>query len=153
MGKRKNRAPGIVPRFLKQAVTVGAIPALAAACHQPQKTQPPVVAYYAPLPPPGKDAQQVVQPAGVAAYTPDRGPAVVAAYHPSPPVLRPDAAVDARPADAPPAKRSKAGPKTGPQIEPPVVAAYQKDLEPAVVAAYVPRDDEKPAPVKPAKKR
>lgn len=87
-----------------------------------------MVAYYAPPPAPGKDAPEAMQPV-VAAYTPDRGPAVVAAYHPSPPVLRPDAAVDARPVDAPPAKRSKADRKAPPppdlRIEPPVVAAYQ----------------------------
>lgn len=68
--KRKTKgAPAIVPRFLKTAVTIGSIPALAAACAKPIQRQPPVVAYFAPPPPPVV-AALVAPPAVVAAYIP-----------------------------------------------------------------------------------
>lgn len=121
--RKRKGAPAIVPRFLKTAVTVGAIPALAAGCDKPRHTQP-VVAYFA-APPPKRDADatqpQIPPPPAVALYL-------------APPPVAPDAGTD-----APAATR---------QPPPPVVAA----LVPAVVAAYVPRDPQpvkKPKPKQP----
>jgi hypothetical protein len=111
-GKRK-AAPGIVPRFLKGAVTIGAIPAIAAACGQSHPRMQPVVAYMASPPAPPDEAS--VQP----------NPPVVAAYQqPAPPPAPPiDAGVDAAP-------KTKA--KTTNKVE-------QKRPPPPVVAAMMPR--------------
>jgi hypothetical protein len=94
-GKRK-ATPGIVPRFLKGAVTIGAIPAIAAACQQSHPKMQPVVAYMASPPERPEDATVMPNPPVVAAYQqPD-----------SPPVAPPiDAGVDAAP------KRRKSKPK------------------------------------------
>jgi hypothetical protein len=122
-GKRK-AAPAIVPRFLKNAVTIGAIPALAAACEKPRQVQP-VVAYFAP--PSQEDANGTRRPP----------PPVVAAYQVQPVVaayVRDAAAVQlSSDAAVPPAVDAARPP-------PPVVAAMMPDPGPAVVAAYVPRD-------------
>ena len=147
-GKRK-AVPAIVPRFLKGAVTVGVIPMLAGGCEKPRRVQPPVVAYFAPpedamRPPPPVVAAYQVQPV-VAAFALDAAlvqPPVDAATV-QPPV---DAAAGKRPVDAVVAKRpvDAAVVKRPP---PPVVAAMiRPDLDPvgpAVVAAYVPRDQPK----------
>src|SRR5436305_9684147 len=102
MAKRRTRkAPQIVPRFLKSAVTVGVIPALVG-CEKPQHTQP-VVAHYAQ--PPGSGAERPPPPV-VAAYQQQVAPpadadqrpqAPVVAYYapPPPPTRRIDAGVDA----------------------------------------------------------
>jgi hypothetical protein len=132
-GKRK-AAPAIVPRFLKNAVTVGAIPALAASCGSPHRVQP-VVAYFAP-PSPGdaNDGTNRPPPPVVAAYQPP----VVAAYA-NDSVVAPPPPDAAPPADA--AKRAKsAADASVPLPPPPVVAAMIPNPGPAVVAAYVPRD-------------
>ena len=139
-GKRK-AAPGIVPRFLKGAVTIGAIPALVGACDKPRRVQP-VVAYFAPPSP--DDANEALRPPPppvVAAYQRDVQP-VVAAYAVDA-ALAPRPA-DAAPADAPadaPAKKAKTskGHRVVPPPPPPVVAAMVAP-GPAVVAAYVPRE-------------
>jgi hypothetical protein len=117
-GKRK-AVPAIVPRFLKGAVTLGVIPALAGGCEKPRPVQP-VVAYFAPPAP--QDAMR---------------PPVVAAYQPAPPV---DAGVDA------PKKAPVDAPAAPPPPPPPVVAAMVPP--PAVVAAYVPRGSAAPKPPK-----
>lgn len=125
-GKRK-AVPAIVPRFLKGAVTMGVIPMLAGGCDKPRHVQPPVVAYFAPpedamRPPPPVVAAYQVQP-------------VVAAY-------AADAAIARPPADAAAAKPVDAVVFQPPP--PPVVAAMMPpDIGPAVVAAYVPRDQSK----------
>src|SRR6184192_118865 len=98
MSARKNRTPkrlpSIVPRFIKSAVTIGAIPALVG-CDKgrPDQRVQPVVAHYV-----------YKSPAVVAAYTPDAPleeitPVVVAAMvNPVPQPPRPrDAGVDAAP--------------------------------------------------------
>src|SRR5258706_11069026 len=144
--KRASRLPAIVPRFLKTAVTIGAIPALVGCEKGHQTRMQPVVAQY-------------VEPAPVvAAYTPDAAPPtpiqppVVAAVVLQPPVVaammphplqKPpaDAGVDA----APPKKPTKnvkppprppdlgvaamfAPPNLGDQLPPPpVVAAMLPD--------------------------
>ena len=121
--RRKRKAvPAIVPRFLKGAVTLGVIPALAGGCEKPRPVQP-VVAYFAPPAP--QDAAR---------------PPVVAAYQPAPPV---DAAVDAP-------KKARVDAPAPPPPPPPVVAAMvpQPAVGPAVVAAYVPRGSAAPAPAK-----
>src|SRR5689334_5403462 len=87
--KRGKRLPAIVPRFLKGAVTIGAIPALVGACSTPKRPQPVVAAY-------GGALQPVV-----AYYAADAGvqprpplPPVVAMYTPPVvPVVPADAAV------------------------------------------------------------
>jgi hypothetical protein len=125
MAKRgKRKPPQIVPKFLKNAVVVGAIPALVG-CTKPPRQQPVVANYTQPQP-------------VVAAYQPP--PPVVAAYvEDSAPARAVDAGVDA------PAAKKKVDPKKPP---PPVVAMMIKgngadlDVQPAVVAAYVPRDPE-----------
>ena len=144
-GKRK-AAPGIVPRFLKGGVTIGAIPALVGACDKPRRVQP-VVAYFAPPSP--DDANEALRPPPpvVAAYQRDVQP-VVAAYAVDAALAPPPA--DAAPADAPtdaPAKKAKtskghrvAPPPPPPPPPPPVVAAMVAPPGPAVVAAYVPRE-------------
>lgn len=134
--RKKTGAPAIVPRFLKGAVTIGAIPMVAAACARPTRPPPPVVAYMAPpepqdaaegptRPPPPVVAAYKVQPV-VAAYAMDAGPV-------QPPV----------PVDAPPATKTKTK-KARPDAAlppPPVVAALvAPPPPPAVVAAYVPRE-------------
>jgi hypothetical protein len=164
--RRKKGAPQIVPRFLKAAVTIGAIPALAAGCAKSARRQPPVVAYFAPPSPADATTPNVVQPVVaayqneiqpvVAAYALDAGPvqppdagppirpAVVAAYaHHGPAPVAVDAGVDA----APSTKKKPPRPvDAGPRIPPPVVAALVGpppfNPPPAVVAAYVPRDPE-----------
>jgi hypothetical protein len=105
-----------VPRFLKTAATVGAIPACALvgmACGPSAHRVQPVVAYYVPP----------KEPVSADAGTPVRPPpAVVAAYVPR------DAAVPVAP--APPDASA------GARVAPP----------PPVVAAYVPRDPDPVAP-------
>jgi hypothetical protein len=141
-GKRK-AAPGIVPRFLKGAVTIGAIPALVGACDKPRRVQP-VVAYFAPPPP--ADANEALRPPPppvVAAYQRDVQP-VVAAYAVDA-ALAPPPADAAQPTDAAvdaPAKKAKTskGHRVPPPPPPPVVAAMVAPPGPAVVAAYVPRE-------------
>ncbi|HET9987935.1 MAG TPA: hypothetical protein VFQ65_05430 [Kofleriaceae bacterium] len=112
-GKRK-AAPAIVPRFLKGAVTIGAIPAIAAACGPSQRQVQPVVAYMAAPAATADDA------ASVAPNPPP--PPVVAAYQPAadaqPVSLPVDAGVDAPPKKA---KTTKLNPPPPPP--PPVVAA------------------------------
>ena len=117
-GKRK-AVPAIVPRFLKGAVTIGVIPALAGGCEKPRHVQPPVVAYFAPPAP--EDAMRPHPPV-VAAYQRNVQP-VVAAY-----------AVDA-----------------APQAPPPVAAAMPPLPPPPVVAAMVPRPVQPPAKKQPKK--
>jgi hypothetical protein len=101
--KRGNRkaAPAIVPRFLKGAVTIGAIPAIAAACGQSHRQVQPVVAYMA-TPAAAPDEASVTPnppppPPVVAAYQQREVPPVVAAYAvDAQPVAPPiDAGVDA----------------------------------------------------------
>jgi len=154
MGKRKKKgAPAIVPRFLKSAVTIGAIPALAVACAKPVKPPPPVVAYMAPpepmdamRPPPpvvaayALDAQPPIQPV-VAAYASDAGPvqpnippAVVAAYVGNKIPVAVDAGVDAAPA------KKKKAPRPDAALPPPPVVAAMVRPPPPVVAAMMPRD-------------
>jgi hypothetical protein len=117
-GKRK-AVPAIVPRFLKSAVTIGVIPAIA--CGPSHPRMQPVVAYMA-TPAPGPDEASVTpnlpNPPVVAAYQqPPPPPPVVAAFavdaHPVAPPI--DAGVD-----APKKKATKVDPKRPP---PPVVAA------------------------------
>jgi hypothetical protein len=146
--RKKKGAPAIVPRFLKGAVTIGAIPALAAGCGTPVRRQPPVVAYFAPpapedasegptrLPPPVVAAYQT-QPV-VAAYATDAGAA-------PPPV---DAAVDAPRA---PTSRKKARPDAALPPPPVVAALVAPPPPPTVVAAYLPRETV-PVPRKQPKK-
>jgi len=125
-GKRKP-APAIVPRFLKGAVTIGVIPAIAA-CSKPQRMQP-VVAYMA-APAPAQEAGVTPNPPVVAAYQPPAPPPVVAAMAiDAQPVAPPiDAGVDA------PVKKAKqkTEKKSDKQQRPP----------PPVVAAMMPRDDQ-----------
>ena len=116
-GKRK-AAPAIVPRFLKGAVTVGAIPALVAACGPSQRRTQPVVAYMA-TPAAPDEASVTPNPPVVAAYQP--APVVAAYAMDAQPVAPPlDAGVDA------PTKKTK---KVNPPPPPP-----------PVVAAMMPRD-------------
>jgi hypothetical protein len=135
--RKKKGAPAIVPRFLKGAVTIGAIPALAAGCGKPMHQQPPVVAYFAPPPPddavegptrpPPVVAAYQVQPV-VAAYATDAGPV-------APPVPT-DAAVDAPSAT----KTKKRATRPDAALPPPPVVAAMVAPPPTVVAAYVPRE-------------
>jgi hypothetical protein len=145
--RKKKGAPAIVPRFLKGAVTIGAIPALAAGCGTPMHRQPPVVAYFAPpapedasegptRPPPPVVAAYQVQPV-VAAYATDARPVA-----PSVPV---DAAVDAPPST----KTKKKAMRPDAALPPPPVVAALVAPPPPVVAAYVPREV---TPVKSPKK-
>ena len=154
MSAKKNRSPkrmpAIVPRFLKNAVTIGAIPALVG-CDKgrPEQHVQPVVAQYIDKTPPV-----------VAAYAPDapvRGPiddivpAVVAAMVspvPRPPQPR-DAGVDAAP--------HKKKVKPPPPPPPPVVAALVGPPPvfkppPAVVAAMLPDQNVIAPPKKQTKK-
>jgi len=125
-GKRKP-APAIVPRFLKDAVTIGVIPAIAA-CSKPQRVQP-VVAYMA-APAPAQEAGVTPNPPVVAAYQPPPAP-------PPPPVVA-AMAIDAQPiappidagVDAPKKAKQKTEKKSDKQQRPP----------PPVVAAMLPRD-------------
>ena len=121
-GKPK-RLPAIVPRFIKNAVAIGTIPALASTgCHpRPHpvvatyQRNAPVVAYYAPPAP--IDAGPPVQPV-VAMMMPP----VVAAVMPQPAPPPADAGVDAAPpAKTKPAKPPKATkpPKAAKQPPPP----------------------------------
>ncbi|MBV8761586.1 MAG: hypothetical protein JO257_30100 [Deltaproteobacteria bacterium] len=149
-GKRK-AAPAIVPRFLKNAVTIGVIPALAGACEKPHRVQP-VVAYMAP-PSPRDASEPMPPPPVVAAYQPP----VVAAYaRDATPIAPPiDAAVpadaSAKTTDAA-TKKAKATPDAAAtRVPAPVVAMMVPNPGPAVVAAYVPRDPVKPPPKKPTK--
>ena len=104
-GKRK-AVPAIVPRFLKNAVTIGTIPVLAASCGPSHKQIQPVVAYMGPdertrepmpapdagvdaatvqqRPPPPVVAMMVTPPQPVVAMmvTPPPPPPVVAAMVP-----------------------------------------------------------------------
>jgi len=124
-GKRKP-APAIVPRFLKGAVTIGAIPAIAAACGNSQSRMQPVVAYMAAPPARSDDASTTPDP-------PPPPPPVVAAFQrEAEPVAPPiDAGVDAAPAKkAKPDKTTTDKPKTDKLKRPP----------PPVVAALIPRD-------------
>jgi len=141
-GKRK-AVPAIVPRFLKGAVTMGVIPMLAGGCEKPKRVQPPVVAYFAPP----EDAIRP-QPPVVAAY---QLQPVVAAFAVDAAIVQPpaDATPVKPPADAAAAKRpvDAAAVRRPP---PPVVAAMiRPDFDPtgpvgpAVVAAYMPRDQPK----------
>jgi hypothetical protein len=114
-GKRK-AAPGIVPRFLKGAVTIGAIPAIAAACGQSHPRMQPVVAYMASPPAPPDEASVQPNPPVVAAYQQPEVQPVVAAY-----------AIDAG-VDAAPKKKGK----TTTKVE-------QKRPPPPVVAAMMPK--------------
>lgn len=143
--KRPKRLPAIVPRFLKGAVTIGAIPTLLGACdkrHRPAVVaaySQPVVAAYVPQPdqPPVAGDAAVDAPAVVAPPPP-----VVAAYvrHEAPPRPVPtDAGVDAP--RAPKKQKAAIVVPPPPPPPPPVVAAYVRP-PPPVVAAYVPR----PAP-------
>jgi hypothetical protein len=120
-GKRK-AAPAIVPRFLKSAVTIGAIPAIVAACGQSHRVQP-VVAYMA-APAAAPDEASVApnpppNPPVVAAYQQRELQPVVAAYAAdAQPVAPPiDAGVDA------PKKKAKTTKVNPPPPPPPVVAA------------------------------
>ena len=120
---KRKPAPAIVPRFLKGAVTIGVIPAIAA-CSKPQRMQP-VVAYMA-APAPAQEAGVTPNPPVVAAYQPPPPPPVVAAMTP-PPVAPPppapviDAGVDAAPAKKAKSDKTKADKTKRPP--PPVVAA------------------------------
>jgi hypothetical protein len=134
-GKRKP-APGIVPRFLKGAVTIGAIPALVGACEKPHQVQP-VVAYFAPPSPQDASVTRPPPPV-VAAYQRDIQP-VVAAYAVDA-ALAPPPPIDAAPPVDAPAKKAKKGDRVPPPPPPPVVAAMVRGPGPAVVAAYVPRE-------------
>lgn len=157
-GKRK-AVPAIVPRFLKGAVTMGVIPMLAGGCEKPRRVQPPVVAYMAPpedamRPQPPVVAAYKVQPV-VAAYAVDaaivRPPGDSALVTPSDAAaLKPtDAAVSKRPADAAVARRPVDAAALRPPPPPVVAAMVRPDLDPtgpvgpAVVAAYMPRDQPK----------
>ena len=124
-GKRKP-APAIVPRFLKGAVTIGAIPAIAAACGKPQNKMQPVVAYMAAPPARSDDASTTPDPA------PPPPPVVAAYQREAEPVAPPiDAGVDAAPAKkAKPDKTTTDKTKTEKLKRPP----------PPVVAALIPRD-------------
>jgi hypothetical protein len=119
-GKRK-AAPAIVPRFLKGAVTIGAIPAIVAACGQSHRQVQPVVAYMAAPPAPPDEASVAPDPSPpvVAAYQQRELQPVVAAYAgDAQPVAPPiDAGVDA------PKKKAKTTKVNPPPPPPPVVAA------------------------------
>jgi len=123
-GKRKP-APAIVPRFLKGAVTIGAIPAIAAACGNSQSRMQPVVAYMAAPPARSDDASTTPDP-------PPPPPVVAAFQREAEPVAPPiDAGVDAAPAKkAKPDKTTTDKTKTDKLKRPP----------PPVVAALIPRD-------------
>lgn len=113
--KRPSRLPAIVPRFLKSAVTVGAIPALVNCGSSHPRMQPvvaqmmkepaPVVAAYAPDRPvdAGIDAAPtpVQAPVVAAVVPPPPPPPVVAAM--GPPVV---AAMVPHPPPPPPKKKS-----------------------------------------------
>jgi hypothetical protein len=137
--RKKKGAPAIVPRFLKGAVTIGAIPALAASCARPTRPPPPVVAYMAPPPEPQDAAEGPTRPPPpvVAAY---KVQPVVAAYATDARPVAPSVPVDAG-VDAPPATKTKkkARPDAALPPPPPVVAALVAP-PPTVVAAYVPRE-------------
>jgi hypothetical protein len=117
---KPKRVPAIVPRFIKNAVAIGAIPALSG-CHPHShpvvanyQRNAPVVAYFAPpTPVDATEATPPVQPV-VAAMMPSP---VVAAMVPHPPAPA-DAGVDA-PAPKPakkPAKAVKQPPPPRPDI-------------------------------------
>lgn len=126
-GKRKP-VPAIVPRFLKGAVTIGAIPAIAAACGKPQNRVQPVVAYMASPPAPPDDASITPNPPVVAAYQREVQPVVAAYAMDAQPVALPiDAGVDAAPA-----KKTKTDKATD--------KSKLKRPPPPVVAALIPRD-------------
>lgn len=152
--KRARRLPAIVPRFLKTAVTIGAIPALAGCEKNHPRMQPvvaqyvepaPVVAMYVPDAPPSPMVQPVV-----AAVVP---PPVVAAMVPKPvPTAPADAGVDA----APPPKKKKVVKAPPPPVVAAMVAPDFQPPPPPVVAAMIPRDDvigPTTAPVKPKKSK
>lgn len=145
MSARKNRPPkrmpAIVPRFLKNAVTIGAIPALVG-CDKgrPEQHVQPVVAQYIDKSPPVVAAYAPDAPAPVIE---DTLPAVVAAMVNPPPPPRPrDAGVDAAP------KKKLVKPIKAPT---PVVAALVGpqpvlDPPPPVVAAMLPQQNVVPKP-------
>ncbi|HEY6037783.1 MAG TPA: hypothetical protein VIV58_26055 [Kofleriaceae bacterium] len=123
-GKRKP-APAIVPRFLKGAVTIGAIPAIAAACGKPQNRMQPVVAYMA-APAPPEEASITPNPPPnppvVAAYQREVQPVVAAYAMDAQPIAPPlDAGVDAAPAKKAKPDKTKSDKLKRPP--PPVVAA------------------------------
>jgi hypothetical protein len=152
MSARKNRPskrlPAIVPRFIKSAVTVGAIPALIG-CDKgrPEQRVQPVVARY------------IDHATVVAAYTPDAPvedilPAVVAAMvNPVPQPPRPrDAGVDAAPKKKLPKPIKAPAPVVAALVGPPP----DFNPPPAVVAAMLPQQNlvppaPKPSPNKPKK--
>ena len=110
-----------MPRFLKGAVTIGAIPAIAAACQQSHPKMQPVVAYMATQPERPEDATVMPNPPPNPPPDPPPDPPVVAAYQqPDAPLVAPpiDAGVDAAPKKK--TKATKVDPKRPP---PPVVAA------------------------------
>jgi hypothetical protein len=129
-GKRK-AAPAIVPRFLKGAVTIGAIPAFAAACGQSHPRMQPVVAYMATPAEPPDEASVAPNPPPpppvVAAYQQPQLQPVVAAY-----------AVDAQPV-APPID---AGVDAAPKKKTKATKVDQKRPPPPVVAAMMPKPEQ-----------
>jgi S-DNA-T family DNA segregation ATPase FtsK/SpoIIIE len=142
MSARKNRRPmrlpAIVPRFIKSAVTIGAIPALVG-CDKgrPQQRVQPVVAQYIDKSPP-------VVAAYDAPLQPEVAPVVAAMVtdQPPPPPRPRDAGVDAAP------KKKLPKPIKAPT---PVVAALvgpPQDFHPppAVVAAMLPQQNLVPQP-------
>jgi hypothetical protein len=124
-GKRK-AAPAIVPRFLKGAVTIGAIPAIVAACGPAHPRMQPVVAQMAAPPPEPDEAGMTPNPPVVAAYQqPELQPVVAAYAGDAQPVAPPiDAGVDA------PKKKAKT--KVNPPPPPPPVVAAMMPRETAV---------------------
>jgi hypothetical protein len=130
-GKRK-AAPAIVPKFLKGAVTIGAIPAIAAACGPSHPRMQPVVAYMA-------TPAERPDEASVTPNPPPPPPPVVAAYQR--PELQPVVAayaVDAQPV-APPID---AGVDAAPKKKTKATKVDQKRPPPPVVAAMMPKPEQ-----------